>query len=227
MTRMTTLPGSGSRFTRSLTRLTLLLAALGLFLALTVALSAVLAAPALAQQEVPQQADPVQLAEPDAPQQDNPELQVIDRRLTVGGYDLTVAGEASTLSLGTARFSVTVLDAATGQPISDARVTIRTEHSEVGEAGWATALNLPERPEIYRARMTLEYPGSWDVSVDIDGPLGRVEAEVGSVSIPVPRQYFVGTLVFAGVTLILLGGAAYMILCIRRAQRRRESANAG
>ena len=227
MTRITALPGSGSRFTRSLTRLTLLLAALGLFLALTVALSAVLAAPALAQQEVPQQADPVQLAEPDAPQQDNPELQVIDRRFTVGGYDLTVAGEASTLSLGTARFSVTVLDAATGQPISDARVTIRTEHSEVGEAGWATALNLPERPEIYRARMTLEYPGSWDVSVDIDGPLGRVEAEVGSVSIPVPRQYFVGTLVFAGVTLILLGGAAYMILCIRRAQRRRESANAG
>ena len=145
----------------------------------------------------------------------------IDRRLTAGGYDLFVEGEASNLSLGTALFSIAVLNAATGQPIPDARVVIRTAH-QGGEEGWASALSVPERPEIYRAKMKLDNPGVWNVSVDVDGPLGQVEAEVGSVIIPEPRQYLAGTLVFAGMSVILLCGVAYVVWSIRRSQRRRQ-----
>ena len=160
-------------------------------------------------------------------QQDIPGPERIDRRLAAGGYDIFVEGEASNLSLGTALFSIAVLNAATGQPIPDARVVIRTAHQRSSETGWATALSIPERPEIYRARMKLDSPGVWQVNVDIDGPLGRVETEVGTVAIPEPRQYLAGTLVFAGVSVALLSGSAYMVWIIRRAQQRRRLTDAG
>ena len=120
-----------------------------------------------------------------------------------------------------------LLDEATGQPVPEARVVIRSRHRATGEEGWATALPVPERPEIYRARLKLETPGPWQMRVDIDGPLGRVDTEVGTVHIPEPRQYWAGSLVFAGMSLMLLAGAAYVAWTIRRAQRRRQVADAG
>ncbi len=150
----------------------------------------------------------------------------IDRNVVAGGYDLFVEAEASNLSLGTALVSVAVLNAVTGEPVPDARVVIHTRHLESSETGWASALPVPERPEIYRARMQLEYPGPWDFSVEVDGSLGRVETRVGSVTIPEPRQYWVGSVVFGGMSVILLMGAAYVVWSIRRAQKRRGAANA-
>ncbi len=150
----------------------------------------------------------------------------IDRKVVAGGYDLFVEAEASNLSLGTALVSVAVLNAVTGEPIPDARVVIHTRHIGSSETGWASALPVPERPEIYRARMKLEYPGPWDFRVEVDGPLGRVETQVGSVTIPEPRQYWVGSAVFGGMSVILLFGVAYVVWTIRRTQKRREAANA-
>ena len=84
----------------------------------------------------------------------------IDRNVLVGGYKLCVEAEASKLSLGAASVSVAVLNAITEAPVYDARVVIHNRHGETGESGWATALPVPERPEIYRvARMRLDYPG--------------------------------------------------------------------
>ena len=167
------------------------------------------------------------MAVPAAAQEDGADPKLLINRVTAGGYDLAVAGEASNLSLGSAQFSVTVREAATGQSITDARVQIRTRHLLEGETGWATALSVPARPEEYRARMKLEYPGPWQVSVEVDGPLGRAGTEVGSVTVPEPRQYVVGTLVFAGVSVALLTITGYLVWSIRRSQRRREAANAG
>ena len=149
----------------------------------------------------------------------------IDRKVPVGGYDLFVEAEASSLSLGSALISIAVLNAVTGQPVPDARLVIHTRHVESAETGWASALPLPGHPEIYRARMKLEYPGRWDIHVEVDGPLGRVETRVGTVTIPEPRQYWVGSLVFAGMSVILLCGMAYVIWTIRRTQKRKEAAN--
>ena len=150
----------------------------------------------------------------------------IDRNVVVGGYDLCVEAEASNLSLGTALVSVAVLNAVTREPIPEARVVIHTRHTGHGETGWATALPVPERPEIYRARMKLDFPGLWDMSVEVDGPLGQVETRVGSVTIPEPRQYWVGSVVFGGMSFFLLCGAAYVVWTIRRSIKRREAANA-
>ena len=111
----------------------------------------------------------------------------IDRNVVAGGYSLFVEAEASSLSLGTALVSVAVLNAVTGEPVPGASVVVHTRHNEHGETGWATALPVPERPEIYRARMKLERPGRWDMSVAIDGPVGRAEARAGTITIPKPR----------------------------------------
>lgn len=149
----------------------------------------------------------------------------IDRNLIAGDYSLFVEAEASNLSLGTALVSVAVLNAATGEPVPGASVEIHTIHDETGETGWATALPVPERPEIYRARMKLEHPGLWDLSVEVDGPLGREATLVGSVAIPQPKQYWVGSVVFAGMSGVLLCGLIYVLWTIRRAQKQREAAN--
>ncbi len=150
----------------------------------------------------------------------------IDRNVIVGGYSLFVEAEASNLSLGTALVSVAVLNAETGEPVPGAHLVIHTIHGETGETGWATALPVPERPEIYRARMKLDLPGEWDMSVEVDGPLGREATVVGKVSIPQPKQYWVGSVVFAGMSGVLLCGLIYVVWTIRRAQKQREAANA-
>ena len=150
----------------------------------------------------------------------------IDSQVTVGGYRLIVEAEASNLSLGTALVSVALLNEETGEPMPDAMVAIHTRHATTGETGWATALPVPEHPEIYRARMKLDHPGQWSVNVEVDGALGRVETRVGIVTIPEPRQYWVGSVVFAGMSVILFCGVAYVVWTIRRAQKRREAANA-
>lgn len=150
----------------------------------------------------------------------------IDRQVTVGAYQIFVEAEASNLSLGTALISVAVLESESGEPVPGAHVVIHTRHATTDETGWATALPVPERPEIYRARMKLDHPGRWAVNVEVDGSMGRVETRVGTVTIPEPRQYWVGSLVFAGMSVILFSGAVYVIWSIRRAQKRREAANA-
>ncbi|MCY4366619.1 MAG: FixH family protein [Chloroflexi bacterium] len=150
----------------------------------------------------------------------------IDRSVVAGGYELYVEAEASKLSLGSALVSVAVLNAVTGEPVPGARVIIHTLHEGYGETGWATALPVPERPEIYRARMKLELDGPWEVSVEVIGPLGRVQTHVGTVTIPPPRQYWVGSVVFAGMSVFLLAGLAYVGWTIRRAQKQRQAANA-
>ncbi|MDE2844720.1 MAG: hypothetical protein OXN21_15280 [Chloroflexota bacterium] len=163
----------------------------------------------------------------DAGQSDNNAGPVrIDRSVIAGGYQLYVEAEASKLSLGSALVSVAVLNAVTGEPVPGARVIVHTRHDGYGETGWATALPVPERPEIYRARMKLELDGPWDMSVEVDGPLGQVQADVGTVTIPPPRQYWVGSAVFAGMSVVLLGGLAYVGWTIRRAQKQRQAANA-
>ena len=151
----------------------------------------------------------------------------IDRNVVASGYKLCVEAEASKLSLGAASVSVAVLNAITEAPVYDAHVVIYNRHSESGEEGWATALPVPERPEIYRvSRMRLDTPGPWDLSVAVDGSLGRMTTRVGTVTIPQPRQYWVGSVVFAGMSLILLCGVGYVVWTIRRAMKRREAANA-
>jgi hypothetical protein len=144
-----------------------------------------------------------------------------------GPYQIDVVASASKLSVGSVEYLVRVYDSQTGQPVSDARVLIRARHFDSDEAGWANALNTPVSPAAYTARVELDGPGVWAMSVDVSSALGRVEVDVPPQTVPVPRQSGAGGLVFIGVFVVLIAGVAYLTWTIRRTQQRREVSNAG
>ena len=140
---------------------------------------------------------------------------------TAGGYEISVEEFASGLSLGSAQVLVTLRDAATGQGVGDARVVVRVKHDLNDEEGWVTALNSPNNPERYRARMSLTAPGTWRLWVEVDGPLGRVEVEILPLDVPALSSYSTGSFIFIGVFLILVLGSTYLWWSSRKALRRR------
>ena len=140
-----------------------------------------------------------------------------------GPYQITVVGGASGMALGTAQYEVTVLSAADAQQVAGAHVVVHTRHSEDGVTGWGTAFSTPDNPGVYRVRLQLGRPGIWEASVEVSSPLGHVESEITPMVVPEAKQYSSGSLVFLGMTLVLLTGLGYVLWTIRRAQRRRSA----
>ncbi|MDA0735079.1 MAG: hypothetical protein O2909_09745 [Chloroflexi bacterium] len=143
-----------------------------------------------------------------------------------GGYHIGILSRPSGLSLGTIDYIVTLNDPVTAEPISDARVRIIAVKVEGdGQEGFATALNTPDNPDFYTARVDLDEPGVWKMGVEISSDLGHVQVEAPSQVVPIPRKVQSGGLVFLGVFAAIGLGAAYMIWTIRRSQKQREAAN--
>ena len=147
-------------------------------------------------------------------------------QVRAGPYDITVVAALSNLSLGQVRFFITVLDATTGSPVTDAHVIVRPKHSLDDTQGWATALYVPDPPEHYEARVRLDAPGTWRVTVEVTSSLGSEEIVAPTLEVPPMRSYTAGSIVFAGVFLLLLLGAGYLWWSVRRLQRRRLAAEA-
>lgn len=145
--------------------------------------------------------------------------------VAAGPYRLAIVTDPSILSLGSVRLTIRVESSEDAGPVPDAKVVIRARHQTDGTVGWANALNTPSIPESYHARMELEGPGTWLLSIDVTSSLGRVEVEIPSVTVPEPRRTTSGGLVFVGVLLVLLLGAGYVTWTIRQSQRRRQAAD--
>ena len=166
-------------------------------------------------------AGPVQAQESGTNQSGTTEVKV-----RAGPYDITVVSSLSNLSLGQARFFITVLDVATAKPVTDARVMVRLKGSLNDTQGWATALYVPGQPEHYEARIVLDAPGTWKVAVEVTSSLGREEIVASTLEVPDTRSYTSGSIVFAGVFVLLLLGAGYVWWSVRRAQRQRLAVGA-
>ncbi len=142
-----------------------------------------------------------------------------------GAYHIGVLSNPSSLSLGTIDYIVTLNDPQTAEPISDAIVRIRAIKAEDnGQEGWATALNTPNSPDLYTARVELDEPGVWKMGIEITSDLGHVQIEAPSQVVPVPRKSRDGGLVFLGAFAAIGMGALYAVWAIRRSQKRREAA---
>ncbi len=138
---------------------------------------------------------------------------------TVGPYVINVTTEQSTHYSSEIRFVITVLDATTQEPVLDARVRILTINEADGTEGWALALNFPRNPQLYEADLKLDESGTWNVDIEVSGPLERVLFRVPSIEVKGTTGDGMGAaeLVLAGVSLIALaGGAIYIWLTIRR-----------
>ena len=141
-------------------------------------------------------------------------------REIAGPYEIKVAIVLSSLSLGTTLFAVYVVDQATGQPIPDVRVLLRTKHEDGSAEGKATAHNTPREPERYDAQITLDAPGIWQVTVEVDSSLGRVAVEMPPLTVAEARRISAGTFVFISIFLVLIMGAAYLWWSTQRRRRR-------
>jgi hypothetical protein len=148
-------------------------------------------------------------------------------RETAGPYEISVLAAPSTLSIGEVTFVVTVVAAETREPVPDANVVVRVEHDLVCQEGcWGLAVHTTDVYEEYQAVMNLDHAGQWDVSVEVESPLGQATVQAPPVQIARPLRSTSGSLVFVGMTVVIVLGALYVTWTIRKAQKRR-AANAG
>ena len=143
-----------------------------------------------------------------------------------GPYKIGVLTEKSSLSVGRVIFTITVHDAASGEPAGDATVVIRTRHQSEGTEGWSSAFNSPADPETFSAQILLETPGVWDAFIEISGPIGIGAVSVGSLGVPHARTYASGSYVFFGIFAALMSGAGYLVWSVHRNQKRRAALGA-
>ncbi len=90
---------------------------------------------------------------------------------TVSGYRVSVFSSPTPLRVGLVDVSVLVQDAATGQPVPDAQVTVRARHrTEPSASVTCAATAAAATNKLFRAAVfELPEPGWWDVEVEIGG----------------------------------------------------------
>ena len=127
---------------------------------------------------------------------------------TAGPYEVGVLTERSNLSVGRARFIITVDDPVTGGPVNGAEIVIRIKHQAEGTEGWAAAYSVPTFPGTYHAQTRFDSPGVYLVSIEIQGELGKGTMLVEPLNVPDLRGYSSGSFVFVGLTLVLVAGGS-------------------
>ena len=137
-----------------------------------------------------------------------------------GHYEIVVAVLPEVPAVGTVHFSITLLEAATSEFVTDAQVVIVARHESGEPAYRARALSSPASPRYYETNILIEAAGKWVLSLTASSDrLGRADFEapltVEAVSIASGAS---GGFVFLVVLLVLAGGSAYLW---RTARRRR------
>jgi hypothetical protein len=142
---------------------------------------------------------------------------------TAGPYEVGVLTERSNLSVGRARFIITIDDPATGEPVDGVEIVIRIKHQADGTEGWAAAYSVPTFPGTYHAQTRFDSPGVYLVSIEIQGELGKGTVLVEPLNVPDLRGYSSGSIVFVALTLVLVAGAVYIFWNAARQKKRREA----
>ena len=104
-------------------------------------------------------------------------------------YQVTVFTAPTPFRAGPVDFSVLVLDAATGEYVPGARVTVRLTARGTEDVLECPATAAAATNKLYRAAVfQLPQPGWWDVEVAVDGPHGPALLRFGAeADEPLPR----------------------------------------
>ncbi len=114
-------------------------------------------------------------------------------------------------------------DPATGEPVDGAEIVIRIKHQAEGTEGWAAAYSVPTFPGTYHAQTKFDSPGIYLLSIEIQGELGKGTVLVEPMNVPDLRGYSSGSIVFVGLSLVLVAGAAFLWWNTARQNKRRAA----
>jgi hypothetical protein len=139
-----------------------------------------------------------------------------------GRFEVVIAALPERPSVGTVHFSITPVDAASGDLVRDALVTLTVRRGPEERAIQARAVNTPAAPQYYDANITFASSGEWTAVVEVlSDALGEATVETG---FRVDDQRITpsssGTYVFLGILILLGGGATYVWRSSRRARQR-------
>ena len=151
---------------------------------------------------------------------------------TVGDFEVGVRWLPPAPQVGFVNIALKPTVAATGEPVTDARVLIVAERSLVvnGESVMepdfeVVAVNNPEEPTVYRANIKFEEAGNWALHIQIDSPTsGQADFRAPIVTLPPPIEPGLeGGWVFLGIVIVLSAGSIYLVISSRRARAAREA----
>ena len=142
-----------------------------------------------------------------------------------GAYAIIVGVLPEDTAVGAVHFSVTISDAETSRPITDAEVTLVAVNDSGQEVYQARAVNTPVQPVYYDANITFESAGAWTIRVDVESrDLGQASVDVPlEVREPALTPGAAGTLLFLAVIAVLVGGGIYVWRASKRALRDRDT----
>ena len=139
-----------------------------------------------------------------------------------GGYEMVVGVLPERPTVGVVHVTITLLDAESGDPVSDARVVV-VAYDELGNARYqARAVNTPAAPRYYDANFTIETEGNWTLVVEVQSD--RLSLATFNVPLSIGAQTYEpglgGLLIWLLVIAAFVGGGAYVWYSSVRASRR-------
>ncbi len=143
----------------------------------------------------------------------------------VGDFEIAVRWLPPAPQVGFVNIAVKPTVAASGEPVTDARVLLVVEEA-VGEPVFeVVAVNNPDSPTIYRANMKFEEAGNWVLHIQVaSATSGQADFRAPIVVLPPPIEPGLeGGWVFLGIFIVLVGGAIYLVISSRRARAAREA----
>jgi hypothetical protein len=127
--------------------------------------------------------------------------------------------------VGTSRFAVRIRDAATGEDITDAKVTLLGAPAEHGEAQYTLVLNSPVDPIFYLSQLDLETEGLWALEVGVETELGTgttvMTVQVDSRGRDGTGNGW-GTALFSLISLSFVAGIGWVWYSSKKALKRRD-----
>ena len=143
----------------------------------------------------------------------------------VGPYDLQVGILPGTPRVGNLHFSILVNNAESGEPITDALVTVAANGPlNATSVGPVQALNTPQIPQFYDVDIPLDMEGSWIFTMAVATDLGEASLEL-PLEVSSPSGFSVAFV--AAVAIALLAVSIWTWDRIRRWRRRRRQRTYG
>ena len=138
-----------------------------------------------------------------------------------GPYEVIVGIRPNEPLVGTIHFLVTALDALTRETVADARVLIVAIDEDGVPVYQSLAVNTLASPELYEANITFSEPGRWKLRVDVQSErMGKASFDVPLEVRPAPVSASrSGSILFAGVLVVIVSGTVYVWYTARRSRR--------